>query len=690
MDKTPRVFDWSFRYESAMPPLPREIGKRGPRLLKAGAHAIRVTPRVSSDVVLDGTLNYQGVLRVEDLEKGFRASGDLYRVREIESASRSDSQDGRLPRFPIEEYRYYFTLAAGAEVGPLLQLEVTRFDSKRRAWEQPVRLTATLTPADDNKVSGVLRNAAGTEVADVDAQWLAPHFREARFVIAAIKGLQYPSCPAPEKAFKDAYGQCGWSVRVECKELKGKPDQRWATRDLHDLLAKVTGELSRDDVWTSILLCVGHIGSGATLGMMFDPGDPVAREGSAIAALAKLPDGWRKVGGKALQDSGPPYTWTAVHEVAHTHNLTHDSSARGLMETIQTAATYREFPDQMPWLFSAADQAILRHAPDLWVRTGGLPSGHGFSRGVGEEDLRVRPEGLKLEVQAYDQVLRLGAPLRLHVVLRADADTEAPPSLEFKSGNVAGYLITPAGEERTFQPLMIQMKAAEPKGQLKKGEVLVQDLTLMGGPEGALMPSPGIYTVVVELVWHRRITKEKELAYAFYYLSAQTSVAVLPGAATDADVARKLLVDPQVMGALVFRSVKYEGGRKTIGEALDKKALSPHFELIAARFDAAKAKTPLEFTRAAALLTAKARVTLKEASDAFDEIYERAEEAQKRPALRRLLTRLLPKAQQFEGDPDLVRRIRAALGKRPVKATARKRSVKPKARKRPVESSART
>jgi hypothetical protein len=75
-----------------------------------------------------------------------------------------------------------------------------------------------------------------------------------------------------------------------------------------------------------------------------------------------------------------------------------------------------------------------------------------------------------------------------------------PASLGLRGGTVRGKVIDPAGTVRTFLPL-VPCVESRPLRLLEPGERVSSSATVTHGPQGALLPSPGLHRVVVEVRW---------------------------------------------------------------------------------------------------------------------------------------------------------------------------------------------
>ncbi len=458
-------------------------------------------------------------------------------------------------------------------------------------------------------------------MADLTLRWVSRYLRRAILEIWCQEDIPPPLDNGDGLTWQQTYDQVGWRMKVEHKSVTAaeyrfqEQGPGWTEGQLHDFMGdrRREAEVPRgekrlpllDENWRYVLLCVSKIRRNVgydeedmpiyeyLFGVMYDDGSVdsprVPREGAAIAAKAEFPclEIYDKLKHTALADNAKAYFRTAVHEIAHAQNLDHNPFRPGFMQETHQIATAEggKFPDNIPWYFAPDDAHRLRHMPDPWVRSGGMPFLHRYLRWAAPtEDLIEDLEGLELDVIPLASFLPLGAPLRLGLEMRAveaKKRFDVPGKLSLK-GPVSGRVIDSSGNVRTFSP-MVNLVPGEPVLRaLSKGETVRGDMTLLRGKEGALLPSPGSYRIEVDVTWDTP-------ASGFRMMRVRGQASVLVDAPKDpagAQTALEILAAREFMGTVVLgeRSPNEDGAEQAATEkafqgALGSDVLGPHYEI---------------------------------------------------------------------------------------------------------------
>src|SRR5262249_8324134 len=121
----------------------------------------------------------------------------------------------------------------------------------------------------------------------------------------------------------------------------------------------------------------------------------------------------------------------------------------------------------------------------------------------------------------------LGVPVRVRLVLRNVGKVEltAPLSLSLKAGNVRGRVIDASGTARAFVPFLVYGNSGL-TDSLAPDHAREDTLTLFDGPDGDLFPTPAVYRIVVDGMWHAAL-KLGALA-SDVGIRAETAVTVTP------------------------------------------------------------------------------------------------------------------------------------------------------------------
>jgi len=539
-----------------------------------------------------------------------------------------------IPSFAVEDYRYYLEVLSISEEGARLNLEVAahEYDSEAKTLEPHIKLKVRLSEISDGKsYTGQLVN--GEEVRGwFHLQWISPFVRQAKLrlfalsprastrvklpglktsgmdaALAKAKAKNLAGCSSASKdgvaagkvpTWTGLFKKIHWKVKVaQSKDAKAPVGQNaWTPYDLSDMGQRLRDEVDLKD-WTYDLLCVSSFEGSQYLGIMFDTEatdlNERPRESAAVAALQMVDfDGDKK----RFQDvlGGAAYYRTALHEVGHAMNLTHNFRERSLMNTtgplIQPRVKAKRGQPAVPlkfdvaWHFSADEAEWLQHAPDIAVRPGGISR-----RGVRlHQEMRPVPPALTfkaaaeliLELEPVVEVFPFGAPIRLNYLLRnCGPDLAVPRDISLRGGHVMGRVTGPDRVTRFFRSAFRCCDTATKDrelARLKSGKTVAEGMTILRGIDYPLFPEPGAYQIELEIRWDAHNQTNRVVGHANVTVAAAD-----PEDPAQAIAAAVILNDSAIMPALVQGLIDQKGGLQALSLALRSTTLAPHYLAIA-------------------------------------------------------------------------------------------------------------
>ena len=579
------------------------------RSLRTGCYLLRYEPGRPEVFPL---VHYDGTLRVERDGTNTTASGDLYLHRPLLSragaiglgfgAAREPDPSAGIPIFARSAYRYYVRVTQILETFTLensftLGFELYRFDHTNRSWTNDGAFAAEMMwlpappgyPSTSQYLRGQVRNSAGRITGTLTMGWVSAHLRRATIEIDRVAASETPLENGAGIGWQQVFEDVGWEVTIdESDSSLGEPSgESWSDAEMHAEMLARRDAANLDAEWRYHLICVRRIDS-TERGIMYDNGgtdsNKIPREGAGIASHWRIPDQaqWGLVRGMRFGEATAPYYRTAVHELGHAFGLYHNTADLGFMNTTDVIAASatppQQFPQNIRWAWAADDAKRLRHMPDMWVRPGGIAFGASFSSApISPDDLIVEAEELELRVSPLMEAVPFGAPVRVNFTLTNAGETPmpVPASLSLKSGFVKGKVVGPSGVARSYWPLVRCIEQHELR-ELAPGESTSYSMTLLRGAEGALFPSSGPHTVVVEIEW--------DVGGISLATRGQTAVVVTPPVDdAHAEAALRVLSTPDAHLTLALGGDHLDQGIEAIQVALDNPVLRPHYAVVEAK-----------------------------------------------------------------------------------------------------------
>jgi hypothetical protein len=273
----------------------------------------------------------------------------------------------------------------------------------------------------------------------------------------------------------------------------------------------------------------------------------------------------------------------------------------------------KKFPDYVKFEFSTGDAQRLRHWPDVLVRPGTdadatvlpavtVPVFPDPGQDEKPPPKRELARDVCLHATPLDDVAEvpLGAPVRIvyELIYLGDEAREArvPENPSLRSGALAIRVTAPDGSVRSVVPMVNDDDAGKlariarvplqrnPASQNKQDnsypDRIPAAVTLLDEDNRPLFPSPGEYTLHLEVSWWNRDPEDKGRGVE-YFVEDQTKIMITPPRTPDhVEAARLVLGTPELQEVLVRQSTSFHAANEALEKALECQVLEPHFAYI--------------------------------------------------------------------------------------------------------------
>lgn len=532
-----------------------------------------------------------GSLRVELRPHGISYSGGLY---DLTGTGVTPSSVDGVPQFPWKAFVAHLAiptnsnLTAGVGAGDL----VVEVQPMPGSWKDiggvyHFHVLAPTTSASSQVQARVTRVGSTAQVGTLQGWYVSPFLRRATLEIDFLKGVKIPGANvfpgrSAVEAWADVFSPVHWDMRVKVADkplsLSLPDDHSWTDAELHAIMGQFREKVNMERAWYYYLVCVGSIGQGDVLGLMFDTrsgGDNgVAREGAAVAAKFLFPPG-SPLAGRKLQELPRVYFRTAVHELGHALAQVHEVGGGCFMQRTADLISAPEFSTNSALQFSAVNQAHLKHAADIIIR----PSNFDFPGDVSQLPEIIHDAGIvtkagKLSVLMQQRSFPLGAPWRIGVVMESGENDSLglPSDLGLRGGHVSCTIVGPSGR-------MVHVRTRVPCEERHEANAFVAGVrrehwyTLLFGHEGPIAVQPGIHCIEFHV--------DAELDGRRVTLAASSHVMVHgPATQRHAEASLAVLDAPQIGTLMVVGGKHLEGAVDAIGVAIADPTLAPHFSVL--------------------------------------------------------------------------------------------------------------
>lgn len=616
--------------EGSMPPLPEPVGIRPvlpqdkrahlpkeqpfeglhcPGDLQEGCYYMRLMP---TSLHTPSRFQYEGTLRFQRTGGTIIASGDLYKKDFCESTnycpslSVDENSKTDIPVFPHKQYAYYLRVTRIRTQGDLehgenilLEMEPYRFNHSNQTWSKGEPLSAEIKfstgPDGIQYWRGDIQTRSKIVMGHMMAVRVSPFLRQAVIEIDRVAASECPAGDDKGSKWLSIFKKAGWDITVDIsdEDVDEPEDHSWSNSELHKKMLESRQKTDLDKQWRYHLMAIRKLDDPA-FGVMYDNTikgvNGIPREGAAIASHVMFPDDklWGECKGKRFGEFQDPYIRTAIHEIGHAMMLYHPDNPhenyimQKTLHVARSAAPPRQFPENIEWSFSPRDIHMLCHFPDIAIRPGGISFGTPHHHlPVNARDEVIEADGLELNVSPLNEVVPIGAPVRVNFSLinRSKEKKLVPGSLRMKSGNVSGRVVDPLGAAQEFATILRYTSRntgdVMPR-ELPPGESVSHSATLLWGTEGPLFPTSGFYRIVLELNWHLEGVRIR--------ISGSTGVMVTPPKDDEhAKAALKIFSNPETLLTLAVGGDHLETGNEVIHTAISHRVLKPHYDIVEAK-----------------------------------------------------------------------------------------------------------
>jgi hypothetical protein len=495
----------------------------------------------------------RGALRIEARNGLLRASADMYTSRPFIGpwatlsgvAAPADLQirmppsalrirRNWYPTFPQAEYAWYLRSTGVSYVGGVLLIAFTRhlwsrqqrdFVSTDQGWLRLVCHEGTVKlptfPRETKQLSGTAM--IGGKQHDIRATKTSPYYRGCVVEVDAMVNRNWvasATTPGGTVSFTGVYRAHGLDFRAVVNDTNVPEDANLTVAELHALLT-AHRSLASPPSWHLWLLVGSRLGTGGTLGLMFDDVAP-HREGAVGFADPNLGSSSiidPAAQNRALGDVPAAFLRTLIHEAGHAFNLfhpKHDVHAVPIGTTIMNqtgdvmgfASTTDRFPGNATFAFNEHNATSLVHSPDPQVAPGWRDFGWGHGNLSSGVPVPTDVAGLTAGAEAEDLRLELSVPpliVRGEVVVAdvtvtntGDAPRSVTERLNLAEDDLYLHVGCPSGS--TVRVRDVVLACSLPRMvELQPGESISAAVQLFFTSEGFTFDQPGFYELTAEL-----------------------------------------------------------------------------------------------------------------------------------------------------------------------------------------------
>jgi len=432
---------------------------------QGGCYYIRLMP---TSLHTPARFQYEGTLRIQRTRNIFIASGDLYINDFCKTPTycpllpENEERKNIIPVFSRKRYAYYLRAThihvdPNSRKGIVLELEPFRFQHATQTWPPGEPLTAEIKfstgPDGVHYWRGDIQTQSKIVMGHMTAVWVLPSLIQSVIELDRVAASEYPVEDMECREWQEVFKKAGWDVTVEIsdEDVEEPEDYSWSTSELHQKMLKYRQSKDLDKEWRYHLLAVRELDDKEAFGLMYGNTitglNDIPREGVAIASHVMFPgkDFWGRCKGKRFGECKEPYLCTAIHEIGHAIMLYRPDNVHEnyiMQRTVNIAHNAcnvvppQQFPDNIEWSFSTQDIRLLCHLPDIAVRPGGVSFGTPHHRlPVNARDEVVEADGLGLKVSTLNEVVPIGAPVRVNFSLinSSDQDKQVSGNLSMKT-----------------------------------------------------------------------------------------------------------------------------------------------------------------------------------------------------------------------------------------------------------------
>ena len=597
------------------------------RRLKTGCWLLNYAP-INSPLI-----QYDGTLRIENVDGGLRASGDLYQrplrfrfqvgPRPILTPGPPPDPSKGIPVLPISNYTFFIRatgLMESVTVGNQIELGLELWRYSHTAWTtvptvfpnwvESIPCTATMKwlassapsgfPVASRYLEGDVKDGNGNSMGKLTMGWISDFLRKATVEIDTVAGSEAPIDSGSGHNWSTVGTSMGYDLTIIMSEqtVPEMTGESWSNAEMHSAMLAHRDSNDLDKEWRYHILAVKNIDE-TPRGIMYDleatDSNKVPREGVSVSTHWIVPEDWGSSSGVRFGLAKAAHFRTAVHELGHALGLNrHNTIDLGFMNTSDAIAAagntgQTPFPDNIKWAFADDDLRRLRHRSDMYIRPGGVQykfiNDNSPSQSADSGSFSIDNPDLELILTPLLTEVPVGAPVRIELKLTNNGKSTIPipERIDLKSDAIRGSVTDPSGTIRTFKSL-IGCHDETSTIDLAPNQSVTQSITLLRGGEGALFPVSGVSSITIDLSWSLPTTINEGNTpgpYGELKVSANTTVFII-GASTEtrAKAAHKVLTSPDLHLLIAFGggSKQKRCCEETLGEVLDCDVLGPHWE----------------------------------------------------------------------------------------------------------------